>query len=36
VDWPARHYFHVMLNSAMGDQPVVELILEGMQAFQKA
>ena len=36
VDWPARHYFHAMLNSAMGDEPVVELILDGMQAFQKA
>lgn len=36
VDWPARQYFHVMLNSAMGDEPVVELILDGMHAFQKA
>src|SRR5271155_3575646 len=35
VDWPARHYFHVMMNSTMGDDPVVDLILDGMQAFQK-
>jgi hypothetical protein len=36
VDWPARHYFHLMLNSTMGDEPVVEMILDGMETFQKA
>jgi len=36
VDWPARHYFHLMLNSTMGDEPVVEMILDGVETFQKA
>ncbi len=30
VDWPARHYFHMMVNSAMGDERVVDLILDGL------
>ena len=32
VDWPARQYFHMMINSAMGDERVVQLILDGMSA----
>ena len=32
VDWPARHYFHVMINSAMGDERVVQMILDGMNS----
>jgi cytidylate kinase len=32
VDWPARHYFHVMINSADGDEWAVQLILDGMAA----
>jgi hypothetical protein len=32
VDWPARHYFQMMVNSAMGDERVVDLILAGMNA----
>jgi cytidylate kinase len=35
VEWPARQYFHVMLNSAMGDETVVVIILDGIEAFQK-
>ncbi len=35
VEWPPRPYFHMMINSVMGDEPVVQLILDGMQAFQK-
>ncbi len=30
IEWPARQYFHVMINSAMGDERVVQLILDGM------
>jgi hypothetical protein len=30
VDWPARHYFHMMINSAMGDERVIDLILDGL------
>jgi cytidylate kinase len=36
VEWPPRQYFHLMINSAMGDVPVVETIVDAMQAFQKA
>jgi cytidylate kinase len=34
VEWPARHYFHVMVNSAMGDECVSKLILDAMDSFQ--
>lgn len=36
VEWPARQYFHVMINSASGDEHVVQMILDGMAACQKA
>ncbi|HEV3196691.1 MAG TPA: cytidylate kinase-like family protein [Bryobacteraceae bacterium] len=36
VDWPSRQYFHVMINSAMGDEPVIQTILDGMKAFQES
>lgn len=32
IEWPARQYFHVMINSAMGDERAVQLILDGMTA----
>jgi cytidylate kinase len=32
VDWPARQYFQMMINSAMGDEWVVQLIVDGMTA----
>jgi cytidylate kinase len=35
IEWPARHYFHLMVNSMMGDKAVVETILDGMSAIQK-
>jgi cytidylate kinase len=35
VDWPARHFFHLMLNSTMGEESVVQTILNGMAAFEK-
>jgi len=34
VEWPPRPYFHLMINSAMGEDPVVETILEAMKAFK--
>jgi hypothetical protein len=34
VDWPTRQYFHIMINSSMGDEPVVQTILDGIQAFE--
>ena len=36
VEWPARHYFHMMINSAEGDEWAVELILAGIAAKKNA
>ena len=36
VDWPSRHYFHLMINTTLGDQAVVQTILDAMKAFQNA
>src|SRR5579872_1574229 len=35
IDWPARHFFHLMINSAMGDTAVVQMVLEGLSTIQK-
>ena len=35
LDWPARHFFHLMINSTMGEEPSVGIILKGMSAFEK-
>jgi hypothetical protein len=32
----AAQIFHVMINSALGDEPVVQTILNAMNAFQRA
>ena len=32
VDWPTRHFFHLMINSTIGDEAVVQLILNGVAA----
>jgi cytidylate kinase len=34
VEWPPRQYFHVMINSTMGDETVVQMILDGIAAYQ--
>jgi len=31
VEFPRRHFFHIMLNSAMGDEKVVQIILNAME-----
>ncbi|HXN49263.1 MAG TPA: cytidylate kinase-like family protein [Bryobacteraceae bacterium] len=36
VEWPPRQLFHLMINSALGDEPVVQTILNTMNAFQRA
>ena len=33
VEWPARHYFHLMINTTMGDETVVETILHSASLF---
>ncbi len=35
IVWPARHFFHLMVNSAMGDAAVVEMIVDGLAVIQK-
>ena len=35
VDWPGRHRFHLMVNSALGNQPAVEIILDALARYTK-
>jgi cytidylate kinase len=35
VEWPDRHWFHLMLNSTIGETGAVETILNGMALFEK-
>ncbi|HEX4075531.1 MAG TPA: cytidylate kinase-like family protein [Candidatus Acidoferrales bacterium] len=35
VEWPERHRFHLMINSAIGEDCVVETILSGIDMFSK-
>jgi cytidylate kinase len=35
VDWPGRHRFHLMVNSAMGNQAAVEIILDALAQYEK-
>ena len=34
VDWPGRHRFHLMVNSGMGNEVAVELILEAVARYE--
>jgi cytidylate kinase len=36
VDFPHRQFFHLMVNSAIGEDATVQTILDGMAALQKA
>jgi len=35
VDWPDRHLFHLMINTALGDEVVVQTILDSVTEFDK-
>jgi cytidylate kinase len=35
VEWPSRPFFHLMINSTIGDEAVVQTILNGVAAFEK-
>jgi cytidylate kinase len=35
VDWPARHCFHLMVNSAVGDEVAVQIILDAVARYGK-
>jgi cytidylate kinase len=36
VEWPARDRFHVMVNSAMGDDVAVTVILDALARYDAA
>ena len=36
IEWPSRQFFHMMVNSMMGEEAAVETILNGLTAMQKA
>jgi cytidylate kinase len=35
VEWPARHFFHIMINTTMGDNMVVETIFDSVSLFER-
>lgn len=35
VEWPDRHKFHLMINSAIGEEAVLETILNGITMLEK-
>ena len=35
VEWPDRHWFHMMVNSAIGEDAAVETILNTMELYKK-
>jgi cytidylate kinase len=35
VDWPDRHKFHLMINSIVGDETVVDTILNGIAMYEQ-
>jgi cytidylate kinase len=36
ADWPTRSLYHMMLNTAMGDESVISLILGTMQSLERS
>jgi cytidylate kinase len=36
VDWPARHYFHLMVNSVLGEKKAASIILNALAAMESA
>jgi cytidylate kinase len=35
IVWPARHFFHLMINTCIGDEAVVQTILNGIANVEK-
>lgn len=35
VEWPARHHFHLMVNSGMGDETAAQVILDAVARYQQ-
>jgi cytidylate kinase len=36
LEWPSRQYFHLMVNSSIGDDAVIRTILDSMGILQRA
>jgi cytidylate kinase len=36
IEWPARHFFHFMINSIIGEEAAVQTIVNGMAAVQES
>jgi cytidylate kinase len=36
VEWPAREFFHLMINSTIGEEAAVETIVNGVAAVQES
>lgn len=35
IEWPERHRFHLMVNSVMGDEMAVDVILDAVARYEK-
>jgi len=35
IEWPGRHRFHLMVNSGMGDETAVQVILDAISSYGK-
>lgn len=35
IDWPARQFFHLMVNSTVGEETVVEIVMGALAAAEK-
>jgi cytidylate kinase len=35
IDWPSRQCFHLMVNSGMGDEAAVDIILSAVERYDK-
>ena len=35
IEWPARHFFHLMINSTIGEEAAVQTIVNGVAARSK-
>jgi cytidylate kinase len=35
IEWPARHFFHLMINSAIGDTAAVQIVLEALSVVRE-
>jgi cytidylate kinase len=36
IEWPARHFFHLMINSTIGEEAAVQTIINGMAAIEES